>query len=156
MTSDIQAKLLGQIGGGPVVWISVEESAAPDFAGKVGWLRFRNSDGEENLIAGILPTRDARGLMSGEWVDDNATTSARIGLACTITESTRAFEGAKPVLQHEVRTLTRKLPSSAEAIMRIAVYTGFRTTEDAEEGRLATIAERFIGFSDKPLEKGTA
>ena len=156
MTSDMQAKLLGQIGGGPVVWISVEESAAPDFAGKVGWLRFMNSDGEDNLVVGILPTRDASGLMSGEWVDGNATTSAQIGLVCTITEATRAFEGAKPVLQHEVRTLTRKLPSSEEAIMCITVYTGFRTTEDAEEGRLTTIAERFIGFSDKSLEKGTA
>lgn len=146
--SDTQAELLGQIGGGAVVWISVEKCAALDFAGKVGWLRFMNSEGEDNLVIGTLPPRDPRGLMSGEWVDGKSTTSARIGIGCTITEAAEAFEGAKPVLQHEVRTLTRKLPSSAEAIMRIKVYTGFRTPEDCEEGRLTTIAERFIGFSN--------
>lgn len=151
--SDRQAALLGQIGDGQVVWISVDTpSTPPNFEGKAGWLRFMNLEGADNLIAGDkLPKPDVRVLMSGEWVDGNSTISAKLrgdGIELrTITEAAAAFDKAIPVLCHKVETLTRKLPNNPEAILKIAVYTGFRTPEDCKEGRLTTIAERFIGFS---------
>ena len=160
MTEDRQkwAEMLKKIGSEEaLVWISNTAStcAAPDFKGKTGWLRFMNSDGLENLVAGTLPDRKPDGLMSGEWVDGNSSVSAKLtseGLMLRIlSEAAEQSGDAIPVLQHEIETLTRAIPSCPEGSMQIAVYMGFRSQGDFEEGKLSTIAERFIGFFNEPL-----
>jgi hypothetical protein len=156
--SDKEAEMLTQIGDGNVKWISVETtiSTSPSFAGKTGWLRFMGEAESHNLVAGSLPPADDRVLMSGEWVDGKSSTRARMlsdGIELkTITED--ALKGEMPALYHEVETMTRAVPCNAGKWMRIGVYTGFRTREDCDEGRLTTIAERFIGFSNDSLFGG--
>jgi hypothetical protein len=163
--SDKEAEMLTQIGNGNVKWISVETtiSASPSFAGKTGWLRFMGeaTGGDvdtANLIAAEeLPARGAGELMSGEWIVGDATVSAKLrskGVELrTISEADATSKDAIPALRHDIETLTRAVPGDAGTWMRIAVYTGFRTDKDCEEGRLTTIAERFIGFWDEPLAK---
>jgi hypothetical protein len=164
--SDKEAEMLTQIGNGNVKWISVETtiSASPSFAGETGWLRFMGeaTGGDvdtANLIAAEeLPARGAGELMSGEWIVGDATFSAKLRgddvELRTITEAASTFDGAIPVLRHDVETLTRAVPGDAGTWMRIAVYTGFRTDKDCVEGRLTTITERFIGFSNDSLFGG--
>ncbi len=156
MTEDKQkwAEMLKEIGSKEaLVWISNTAStcAAPDFKGKIGWLRFMNSDGLENLVAGTLPDRKPDGLMSGEWVDGNTSVSAKLtseGLMLrTLSEAAEQFSDAIPVLRHEIETLTRSIPSFPEGSMQIAGYMGFRSQGDFEEGKLSTITERYVGFS---------
>jgi hypothetical protein len=164
--SDKEAKMLAQIGDGNVKWISVETktSNALDFAGRSGWLRFMGeaTGGDvdtANLIAAEeLPARGAGELMSGEWIVGDATVSAKLrseGVELrTISEVGATSKDAIPALRHDIETLTRAVPGDAGTWMRIAVYTGFRTDKDCEEGRLTTIAERFIGFSNDSLFGG--
>jgi hypothetical protein len=158
--SDNPADLLTQIGDGTVVWIGVSfpTSVTLNFAGKAGWLRFigdasaNNDINSANLIAADeLPARDAKDLMSGEWVDGNSTVIAQVRgdeiELRAITEVAPLSEGSVPALYREMRTLTRAVPGDPGRCMRIAIYTGFRNDDDFNEGRLTTIAERFIGFA---------
>jgi hypothetical protein len=157
--TDKRRALLAQMDRGPVVWISVSNttSDSADFGGKTGWLRFMGDADSVNLVAGTLPPPDDRVLMSGEWGEGNATVSARRrGDTIELRRITEGPEGAHPVLRHKVEALTRAVPGNPGKWMRIAVYTGFRSDLDAVEGRLTTIAERFIGFSDHPLPQGAA
>jgi hypothetical protein len=160
--SDKQAEMLAKIGDGNVKWICVEStmSASPGFAGKMGWLRFMGEVESGNLVVGKLPSADDRVLMSGEWVDGKSSTRARMradGMELKII-SEDDLKGQQAVLRHEVEMLTRGISGDSnknpKKYMRIAVYTGFRTKEDCEEGRLTTIAERFVGFSNDSLFGG--
>ena len=159
--SDNPANVLAQLGDDKVVWIGVSSpsSATLNFVGNAGWLRFMGEANAENdvssanlIAADELPARESKDLMSGEWVDGNSTTTAQMrsaGISLrTITELASPFEGATPAIRKEVKTLTRDVPGKPGDWMRFAVYTGFRTDDDFNEGRLTTIAERFIGFSN--------
>jgi hypothetical protein len=166
--TDTLEKLLEDIGGKENVrWIGVETKTSidPNFAGNTGWLRFIGEGKDDkdpstaNLIAtDKLPKRAARDLMCGEWIVGDATVSAKLrsnGVELRmISEADATSKDAIPALRHDIETLTRAVPGNAGKYMRIAVYTGFRTKEDFDEGRLTTIAERFIGFSNVSLFGG--
>jgi hypothetical protein len=141
-----------------LVWISARKGplAAPDFVGKTGWLRFIGEVQSGNLTAGQLPGPDERVLMSGEWIDGNATIRAQLRGDTTEqrTISEDSSQGDIPVLRHTIETRIRDIPDRPGSYMQIAVYTGFRSQSDFEEGRLAVIAERFVGFSNDSLNKG--
>ena len=158
-----QVELLSEIAGGkPLRWIKATKARiAADtepFVGKEGWLRFMGSDGAEapetyNIVAALkLPKPGNRVLMSGEWIDGEATTRVSLcedGLiGRTIAEVAANVEDALPVICRDATHLVRKLPDRPGSTLAVAVYYGFRSAEDFGEGRLACVAERFIGFVD--------
>ena len=139
------AARLKDVGEGKLCWISSSSAGLTEgtpWKGKTGWLRFL---GDESCVQADELGADDGWLMSGEWLELDGCKTVRaerdpegviLRSIGEVTESATAF----PAIRVDYALL-----GEGGTKFCMAVYYGFRSEADFEEGRLNRLAERFTG-----------